>query len=202
MRNTLLESLTHGSLTEPAPAPDEAALAELAKKVDRAAQAKLGRSLAIRQVDAGSCNGCELEIHRDGIGHAAHHGIAARKNTAVYCAAADRHHPLRIGGGVVSPQQRLTHVFRHRSRHHEHIGMARRGDEAQAEPFEVIERVCQSVDFELAAVAGTGIDLADRQRAAKAGARCPVDVSGQLGECGFAGCGRRLGERPLDQAFQ
>lgn len=63
MRKTLLESLTHGSLTEPAPAPDEAALAELARRVDRAAQARLGRSLAIRQVDAGSCNGCELEIH-------------------------------------------------------------------------------------------------------------------------------------------
>ncbi|MBR1131575.1 NADH-quinone oxidoreductase subunit B family protein [Bradyrhizobium iriomotense] len=63
MRKTLLESLTHGSLTEPAPAPDESALAELATKVDRAAQARLGRSLAIREVDAGSCNGCELEIH-------------------------------------------------------------------------------------------------------------------------------------------
>jgi Ni,Fe-hydrogenase III small subunit len=63
MRNTLLESLTHGPLTEPAPAPDEAALAELAKNVDRAARTKLGRSLSIRQVDAGSCNGCELEIH-------------------------------------------------------------------------------------------------------------------------------------------
>jgi Ni,Fe-hydrogenase III small subunit len=63
MRRTLFESLTHGSLTEPAPAPDEAALAELAREVDRAAQAKLGRSLAIRQIDAGSCNGCELEIH-------------------------------------------------------------------------------------------------------------------------------------------
>jgi Ni,Fe-hydrogenase III small subunit len=63
MRGTLLESLTHGSLTEPAPAPDESALAELATKVNRAAQARLGRSLAIREVDAGSCNGCELEIH-------------------------------------------------------------------------------------------------------------------------------------------
>src|ERR1700747_742780 len=63
MRKTLLESLTHGTLTEFAPAPDETALAEPATKVDRAAQARLGRSLAIRQVDAGSCNGCELEIH-------------------------------------------------------------------------------------------------------------------------------------------
>jgi Ni,Fe-hydrogenase III small subunit len=63
MRRTFLESLTHGPLTEPAPAPDEAALAELAKTVDRVARAKLGRSLSIRQIDAGSCNGCELEIH-------------------------------------------------------------------------------------------------------------------------------------------
>lgn len=63
MRRTLLESLAHGPLTEPAPAPDEAALAELTKTVERAARAKLGRSLFIRQVDAGSCNGCELEIH-------------------------------------------------------------------------------------------------------------------------------------------
>ena len=49
--------------TEDAPAPGRDALAELAGAVDAVAQAKLGRSLSIRQVDAGSCNGCELEIH-------------------------------------------------------------------------------------------------------------------------------------------
>ena len=63
MRRTLLESLTHGPLTEPLTAPDESALAELAQSVNRAARARLGRSLTIREVDAGSCNGCELEIH-------------------------------------------------------------------------------------------------------------------------------------------
>src|ERR1700752_1718617 len=63
MRRTLFESLTHGPLTETAPAPDDAALAELAAAVQRSARRHLGRSLAIRQVDAGSCNGCELEIH-------------------------------------------------------------------------------------------------------------------------------------------
>ena len=63
MRRTLLESLTLGTLTEAAPAPDEAALIELAQSVDRAARARLGRSLSIRHVDAGSCNGCELELH-------------------------------------------------------------------------------------------------------------------------------------------
>jgi Ni,Fe-hydrogenase III small subunit len=63
MRKTLLESLTHGPLTEAPPAPSDAALIELAQRVDRAAKARLGRSLSIREVDAGSCNGCELEIH-------------------------------------------------------------------------------------------------------------------------------------------
>jgi Ni,Fe-hydrogenase III small subunit len=59
----LFDSLNHGPLTEAAPAPDKAGLAELAQSVNRAARARLGRSLSIRQVDAGSCNGCELEIH-------------------------------------------------------------------------------------------------------------------------------------------
>jgi Ni,Fe-hydrogenase III small subunit len=63
MRRTLLEGLTHRPLTETPPAAEEAALKELAASIDRTARQKLGRSLAIREVDAGSCNGCELEIH-------------------------------------------------------------------------------------------------------------------------------------------
>ena len=63
MRRTLLESLIRQPVTEAPPAPDEAALKELADSLDRAARRRLGRSLAIREVDAGSCNGCELEIH-------------------------------------------------------------------------------------------------------------------------------------------
>ena len=63
MRRTLFEGLSRPPLTEPPPAVDAAALAELAAGVNRAARRRLGRSLSIRQVDAGSCNGCELEIH-------------------------------------------------------------------------------------------------------------------------------------------
>lgn len=61
MRELLLQGLFRRPLTEPAPA--DAELAALAKELEQAAQRRLGRSLAIRQVDAGSCNGCELEIH-------------------------------------------------------------------------------------------------------------------------------------------
>ena len=35
---------------------------QLVKQVDAQAQRLLGRALAIREVDAGSCNGCEIEI--------------------------------------------------------------------------------------------------------------------------------------------
>jgi Ni,Fe-hydrogenase III small subunit len=63
MRRILFESLVRRPFTEAPPAPDDAALAELAASVDRAARRRLGRSLSIREVDAGSCNGCELEIH-------------------------------------------------------------------------------------------------------------------------------------------
>lgn len=63
MRRTLFESIVRPPLTEKPPVPDDAILAELAQSVDRAARRRLGRSLSIREVDAGSCNGCELEIH-------------------------------------------------------------------------------------------------------------------------------------------
>jgi Ni,Fe-hydrogenase III small subunit len=63
MRKLLLESLIQFPLTEPAPSPDDADLAALAQGLGAAARRRLGRSLAIREVDAGSCNGCELEIH-------------------------------------------------------------------------------------------------------------------------------------------
>lgn len=63
MRRTLLLSLLRPSLTERRPRPGDDILAEVAAKVDQAARRRLGRSLAIREVDAGSCNGCELEIH-------------------------------------------------------------------------------------------------------------------------------------------
>jgi len=63
MRRILLDGLVRRTLTEKPPPKDDAMLAELAASVDRAARRRLGRSLSIREVDAGSCNGCELEIH-------------------------------------------------------------------------------------------------------------------------------------------
>ncbi|CAB4242997.1 NADH-quinone oxidoreductase subunit NuoB / Hydrogenase [Methylacidimicrobium sp. AP8] len=50
-------------LPEPPPPVDEALLRQLGRRVEEGARRRLGRSLALRLVDAGSCNGCELELH-------------------------------------------------------------------------------------------------------------------------------------------
>jgi Ni,Fe-hydrogenase III small subunit len=56
MLRTLLQGLR-------SPVTEHAPITRLAADLNREAQRRLGRSLAIREVDAGSCNGCELEIH-------------------------------------------------------------------------------------------------------------------------------------------
>ena len=63
MFRILKQILRTGVVTEKAPQTDDAELTSLGIELRRAIHQRFGRSLAIRQVDAGSCNGCELEIH-------------------------------------------------------------------------------------------------------------------------------------------
>lgn len=51
-----------GRVAEPAPPAPAAAAAEAANGSDTSVQAPLASSVQLRHVDAGSCNGCELEI--------------------------------------------------------------------------------------------------------------------------------------------
>jgi Ni,Fe-hydrogenase III small subunit len=63
MWKTIGRTLISKPLSIDAPAPGAYEIAELARRLDLNARRRLGRSLSIREVDAGSCNGCELEIH-------------------------------------------------------------------------------------------------------------------------------------------
>ncbi|MFT3962847.1 NADH-quinone oxidoreductase subunit B family protein [Propionivibrio sp.] len=58
----LRQILRTGIVSEPAPEADDA-LRGTAQRLSEAMLRRLGRALVIRHVDAGSCNGCELEIH-------------------------------------------------------------------------------------------------------------------------------------------
>ncbi len=61
MLRTLRKIGSIGLVSEPSPPPDE--LLRVRSALDERIRAVLGRALCIRHVDAGSCNGCELEIH-------------------------------------------------------------------------------------------------------------------------------------------
>lgn len=60
---SLTRALFRRPLTDAAPLPQPATVEALHERLEAAAQRRLGRSLAIRHVDSGSCNGCELEIN-------------------------------------------------------------------------------------------------------------------------------------------
>jgi Ni,Fe-hydrogenase III small subunit len=62
MHKILRQIVRAGIPTEPARASDET-LRVIAARLDNEILGLLGRALAIRHVDAGSCNACELEIH-------------------------------------------------------------------------------------------------------------------------------------------
>jgi len=61
MLRTLKQIARTGIVSEPAPPPAEEG--RLEERLAADILAVLGRALCIRHVDAGSCNGCELEIH-------------------------------------------------------------------------------------------------------------------------------------------
>jgi Ni,Fe-hydrogenase III small subunit len=62
MDQIIKQILRTGIKTEKPPAPDDA-LRRQVREINRQILRHVGRALAIRHVDAGSCNGCELEIH-------------------------------------------------------------------------------------------------------------------------------------------
>ena len=84
-----------GIRTEAPPLADEA-LRVAAERIGQDILAILGRSLAIRQVDAGSCNGCELEIH------ALENPYYSIESLGIRFVASPRHADLLLVTGPVS----------------------------------------------------------------------------------------------------
>ena len=102
MWKLIARNLLTPTVTEPPPPTSREALAELAAQVDKAARARLGRSLSIRQVDAGSCNGCELEIH------ALNNPLYNLEGLGIRFVASPRHADLLLVTGPVSSHMALA----------------------------------------------------------------------------------------------
>jgi Ni,Fe-hydrogenase III small subunit len=94
MLKTLHQVLRTGIVTEPPPLPaDELRVREaLAERI----RTVLGRALCIREVDAGSCNGCELEIHALG------NPVYNIESLGIRFVASPRHADLLLVTGPVS----------------------------------------------------------------------------------------------------
>ena len=102
MPRLLFEGLSRSALTEPGPSPGDADLEALAALVDVAARRRLGRSLSIRQVDAGSCNGCELEIH------ALNNPLYNLEGLGIRFVASPRHADLLLVTGPVAKNMQVA----------------------------------------------------------------------------------------------
>jgi Ni,Fe-hydrogenase III small subunit len=94
MLKTLRQIGSIGIVTEPAPAPDEGLRERAALRAEL--RAVLGRALCIRHVDAGSCNGCELEIH------ALNNPLYNLEGLGIRFVASPRHADLLLVTGPVS----------------------------------------------------------------------------------------------------
>ena len=95
MYSLLKQIVKTGIITEPAPEIDES-LRQLAQRLDETVLKHFGRALAIRHVDAGSCNGCELEIH------AANNAYYNLERLGIKFVASPRHADLLLVTGPVS----------------------------------------------------------------------------------------------------
>ena len=100
MWKLIANNVIRGPVTIPAPKPGDEALAELAARIDAAARARLGRSLSIREVDAGSCNGCELEVH------ALNNAVYDLERFGVRFVASPRHADVLLVTGPVTANMR------------------------------------------------------------------------------------------------
>jgi Ni,Fe-hydrogenase III small subunit len=102
MRTLLLRSLFSRAVTMAAPSPENAALAELGAALEARARRLFGRSIAIREVDAGSCNGCELEIH------ALNNAIYDVERFGIKFVASPRHADVLLVTGPVSHNMKVA----------------------------------------------------------------------------------------------
>jgi Ni,Fe-hydrogenase III small subunit len=102
MRTLLLRSLFARPVTIDPPSPEDAALNEIGRALEARARKLFGRSLTIREVDAGSCNACELEIH------ALNNPIYDVERFGIKFAASPRHADVLLVTGPVSKNMKVA----------------------------------------------------------------------------------------------
>ena len=107
------------------------------------------------------------DVDRNDVRDAPGARVALAEDAARAAAVADRDDELRIRRRVVGASSASSMLRDTGTGHEQQIGVPRTRDEPDAEPFDVVERVVERMDLELAAVARAGVDVANAQRAAQ-----------------------------------
>ena len=102
MRTLLLKSLFARPATIARPTAADAALAEVGCALEERARKLFGRAITIREVDAGSCNGCELEIH------ALNNAVYDVERFGIRFAASPRHCDVLMVTGPVTHNMKVA----------------------------------------------------------------------------------------------
>jgi len=100
MWKTLRQITRTGIVSEPPPSPDDTL--RIAEALQSRILQVLGRALCIRAVDAGSCNGCELEIH------ALNNPLYNIEQLGIRFVASPRHADLLLITGPVAKNMELA----------------------------------------------------------------------------------------------
>ena len=102
MRTLLLRTLFAAPVTIPAPSAADVALEATGRALEAQARKLFGRAITIREVDAGSCNGCELEIHALG------NAVYDVERFGIRFAASPRHCDVLMVTGPVSRNMKVA----------------------------------------------------------------------------------------------
>src|ERR1700686_3541426 len=100
MLKTLCQIASIGIVSEPPPQADDSL--RIGDGLQEHIRAVLGRALCIRHVDAGSCNGCELEIH------ALSNPIYNLEGLGIRFVASPRHADVLLVTGPVSKHMEIA----------------------------------------------------------------------------------------------
>ena len=130
------------------------------------------------------------------------HGVASSEHAAVDGAVAHSDNPFWRGRRIVCPKERFAHVFRNRPRDEQDVRVPRGRDNSDPDAFEIVEGVVQRVNFELAAIAGPGIDLTNSETATQSALGGGIELGRKVGHFRVVECREALCQGHSNQTLE
>ena len=123
------------------------------------------RDDALQDADRAGRAAGHYHVHGDDVCHASTARVVLAKDTARAAAVADRDHPFGFRRRLIGALECDLHVLGNRTGDQQQVRMAGARHEPDPHALDVVVGIVKRVDFQLAAVAGAGVHMADAKRA-------------------------------------